>query len=70
MAQMPGPPDWRPLNAGDEDVYKGANEIIELAYKEYKSRQESYLLGSIQPRPVSAIAARSSESALREFSSR
>lgn len=43
---IPGPPEWRPINANDEAVYKGANEIIELAYKEYKSGEDGFLVGS------------------------
>lgn len=46
MAQMPGPPDWRPINAGDGGDNKGANRIIELAYKAYKGNQECCLFGS------------------------
>ena len=46
MAQMPGPPGWRPINASNEEVYRGANLAIEDAYKTAKSNQQGYLVGS------------------------
>lgn len=44
--EFPKSPNWRPIRATDERVWRGANVAIENAYREFKGTQQSYLVGS------------------------